>query len=216
MRTPSSGGSSFQRSPSDRMFADLLAMDHHGSDDSSGSLGGAMPPEFLRGDLVEVMLELDEESAFVRSVTPTSVGLLAAGEGTSGNLSRCSSTESKIRRKFPWLRSPSPRRSRSSSPWLRDLQDPAVIAARDARRNKARLDRTRSGAQQALKGLRFIRTQTAAAGGAGDADALWRAVEERFHALSKDGLLSRDDFGECIGTLVVLLFLFLSFFFFFF
>ncbi|CAA6664599.1 unnamed protein product [Spirodela intermedia] len=200
MRTPSSGGSSFQRSPSDRMFMDFLAMDHHGSDDSSRSLGAAMPPEFLRGDLVEVMLELDAESAFVRSVTPASVALLsAAGEGTSGNLSQCSSTESKIRRKFPWLRSPSPRRSRSSSPWLRDLQDPAVIAARDARRNQARLDRTRSGAQQALKGLRFIRSQTATTGGAGDADALWRAVEERFHALSKDGLLSRDDFGECIG-----------------
>jgi respiratory burst oxidase len=76
----------------------------------------------------------------------------------------------------------------------------AALAARERRRVQARLlNRSRSGARRALKGLRFIsRTTTDADGGA----ALWRAVEERFNALATDGLLARDDFGDCIGTYV--------------
>src|SRR5438105_3719189 len=70
--------------------------------------GGGMLPAFLadQGDLVEVMLELDEESMVVRSVTPTSAALYGAlapaPPGASprttpppeagGRLSRCSST----------------------------------------------------------------------------------------------------------------------------
>ncbi|CAD6227070.1 unnamed protein product [Miscanthus lutarioriparius] len=43
----------------------------------SGGGGGGMLSAFLadQGDLVEVMLELDEESMVVRSVTPTSAAL---------------------------------------------------------------------------------------------------------------------------------------------
>ena len=44
---------------------------------SVGSCGGGMLPAFLtdQGDLVEVMLDLDEESMVVHSVTPTSAAL---------------------------------------------------------------------------------------------------------------------------------------------
>ncbi|KAI4983608.1 hypothetical protein ZWY2020_025474 [Hordeum vulgare] len=69
------------------------------------------------------------------------------------------------------------------------------MASRERRRVQARLDRSLSGARRALKGLRFISRAT----GSAEATALWGAVEERFDALSRDGLLARDDFGDCIG-----------------
>ena len=191
---------------------------------TSAAGAGGMLPAFLadQSDLVEVMLELDEESMVVRSVTPTTAALYgtpttslpgAAGAAQAQahtpdgprSLSRCSSTSSRIRRKFAWLRSPSPSRSlrRPPPPAAAASSDQQVVreaalAARERRRVQARLlNRSRSGARRALKGLRFIsRTTTDADGGA----ALWRAVEERFNALATDGLLARDDFGDCIGT----------------
>uniref|UniRef100_A0A0D9XE35 FAD-binding FR-type domain-containing protein n=1 Tax=Leersia perrieri TaxID=77586 RepID=A0A0D9XE35_9ORYZ len=169
-----------------------------------------MLPAFLadQGDLVEVMLELDEESMVVRSVTPTAASLYGAappnpppppprtpdGGGTARSLSRCSSTSSRIRKKFAWLRSPSPSPS-PRPPTPAELQREAAMAARERRRIQARLNRSSIGAKRALKGLRFISRTT----GSVQAAELWRRVEERFNSLSRDGLLSRDDFGECIG-----------------
>uniref|UniRef100_R7WA40 Respiratory burst oxidase-E-like protein n=1 Tax=Aegilops tauschii TaxID=37682 RepID=R7WA40_AEGTA len=49
--------------------------------------------------------------------------------------------------------------------------------------------------EESMVGLRFISRAT----GSTEATALWGAVEERFDALSRDGLLARDDFGDCIG-----------------
>ncbi|XP_034601604.1 respiratory burst oxidase homolog protein E [Setaria viridis] len=183
-----------------------------------GGVGGGgaegMLPAFLadQGDLVEVMLELDEESMVVRSVTPTAAALygptsLAAGASArtpdgARSLSRCSSTSSRIRRKFAWLRSPSPSPSQrhpvpASAASDQQAVREAALAARERRRVQARLNRSRSGARRALKGLRFIsRTTGDDAAGGGD---LWRRVEERFNALARDGLLARDDFGDCIG-----------------
>ncbi|KAF2311612.1 hypothetical protein GH714_025261 [Hevea brasiliensis] len=56
-----------------------------------------------------------------------------------------------------------------------------------------RLDRNKSAAAHALKGLKFISKTD---GGAG-----WAAVEKRFHEItsSTDGLLPRSRFCECIG-----------------
>ena len=70
------------------------------------------------------------------------------------------------------------------------------MAARERRREQAQLNRSRAGARRALKGLRFISRTT----GSVEAAELWRRVEERFNDLAREGLLSRDDFGECIGT----------------
>lgn len=61
---------------------------------------------------------------------------------------------------------------------------------------KAKLARTTSSAQQALKGLRFISKNTARTR---VSDDLWKTVESRFESLANDGLLCREDFGECIG-----------------
>ncbi|KAI4379589.1 hypothetical protein MLD38_005867 [Melastoma candidum] len=122
------------------------------------------------------------------------------------------SISSRIRRKFPWLRS-------SSSDSGSEV-DCGAVGDRGGggvglgmmggggtgvgRRARARLDRSKSSAQRALKGLRFISKATtgARAGkarGEDEAAELWRKVEGSFDRLAKDGMLSREDFGECIG-----------------
>lgn len=57
------------------------------------------------------------------------------------------------------------------------------------------LARSKSGTQHALQGLQFISKAT----GNAHAVALWNAVEARFQQLAVNGLLSREDFGFCIG-----------------
>jgi len=57
---------------------------------------------------------------------------------------------------------------------------------------RKRLDRSKSGAAVALKGLQFV---TAKVGHDG-----WAAVEKRFNQLQVDGVLLRSRFGKCIGN----------------
>ncbi|VFQ67682.1 unnamed protein product [Cuscuta campestris] len=66
----------------------------------------------------------------------------------------------------------------------------SALAARQLRRQRAQLDRTQSGAQKALRGLRFISHNKANA---------WNEVENSFYKLAKDGYLHRADFAQCIG-----------------
>ncbi|KAL9444898.1 hypothetical protein AB3S75_017980 [Citrus x aurantiifolia] len=150
---------------------------------SDYGVGGAMLPIFLNDlsrnsqqeqaqDLVELTIELEDDAVVLCSLsTPTAPA-------------RVSRSSHGSRRKFGWLR------SGSSS----DIEE-RTISARDERRIKAKLQRARSGAKRALNGLRFI-SKTA---GASDAEELWRLVESRFESLAEDGLLAREDFGECIG-----------------
>ncbi|PAN28654.1 hypothetical protein PAHAL_5G169600 [Panicum hallii] len=67
----------------------------------------------------------------------------------------------------------------------------SALAARAARRQRAQLDRTRSGAHKALRGLRFISSNKA--------NNAWMEVQANFDRLACDGFLSRADFAECIG-----------------
>lgn len=68
----------------------------------------------------------------------------------------------------------------------------------DVDQGGSRVTRTMSGAEYALKGLRFISKATATA----DQKSLWEAVEARFHKLaSADYTLPRSNFAECIGGL---------------
>ncbi|KAM5572341.1 hypothetical protein ABKV19_012421 [Rosa sericea] len=71
----------------------------------------------------------------------------------------------------------------------------SALAARALRRQRAQLDRTRSGAQKALRGLRFISNCKNKSNGV---DA-WNEVESNFNKLAKDGNLYRADFAQCIG-----------------
>jgi respiratory burst oxidase len=70
----------------------------------------------------------------------------------------------------------------------------AALEARAQRRRRAQLDRTKSGAQRAIRGLRFI-------SGGNKASNAWIEVQGNFDRLARDGYLSRDDFPKCIGSL---------------
>ncbi|XP_050151823.1 respiratory burst oxidase homolog protein A-like isoform X2 [Malus sylvestris] len=72
----------------------------------------------------------------------------------------------------------------------------SALAARALRRQRAQLDRTRSGAQKALRGLRFISNCKSSKTNGVDA---WNEVEANFNKLAKDGHLHRAHFGQCIG-----------------
>lgn len=143
-------------------------------------------------DLVEVTLELEDDSIILCSVTPT------ANNSDPRHVSSPSPrATSRLRRKFSWLTSSSSRASSSDAASVDRVE--RVIASRDARRLKAELIRTKSSAQRALGGLRFISKTTST-----DVNELWRMVESRFMCLAKDdGLLAREDFAECIGELTV-------------
>lgn len=66
----------------------------------------------------------------------------------------------------------------------------SALAARALRRQRAQLDRTRSSAQKALRGLKFISNNKTNG---------WSEVENNFAKLTKDGYLHRSDFAQCIG-----------------
>ena len=199
MRLSASSGSSSKQSNYNRSFD--LPEDLDDSTTISGG-GGEMLPIFLDGlgrqsnsqDLVEVTLELEDDSVVMCSVTPT------RDELQPPRLERNLSITSRIRRKFPWLRSSSNGSETASED---AVEENTIMSARDDRRMKASLQRSRSNAQQALKGLRFISKSTSTR--ACDSEELWRKVESGFHKLAKDGLLSREDFGECIGIYIYLL-----------
>ncbi|KAM1528881.1 hypothetical protein ACFX1Z_018158 [Malus domestica] len=167
---------------------------------SPSSVGGAMLPKFLNDlnqDLVEVTLELDDDddgSIVVCSVAPANDDLTSSEAAAANGILRrsLSATSRSIRRTFGWLKSASSRTTASNSESTTEF----TLSAREARRMKAKLQRTRSSAQRALNGLRFISKTTA---GGSDAAGQWQQVEARFESLAKDGMLASADFGECIG-----------------
>ncbi|XP_057784945.1 respiratory burst oxidase homolog protein A-like [Salvia miltiorrhiza] len=69
----------------------------------------------------------------------------------------------------------------------------SAMAARAMRRQRAQLDRTRSGAHKALQGLKFI------SNGRNNRVDAWNEVQINFEKLAKDGYLHRADFSQCIG-----------------
>ncbi|XP_060188273.1 respiratory burst oxidase homolog protein E-like [Lycium barbarum] len=219
----SSLGSSSRRSSYSRNFDLPDDTPAETSLDTGEYVGGAMLPVFLNDlrrnndeDLVEVTLELDDNSIVLCSVAPTPSH---NAEGTqseeeeeevpNGFLARSASAASKLRRKLSWIRSPS-MRSRTMSVVASDVSDDHfqhhqnnisyinttnTLSAREEMKSKLKLVRSKSTAQRALGGLRFISKTTVES----DTNVLWKKVEARFHALAKDGLLAREDFGECIG-----------------
>ncbi|CAF2114629.1 respiratory burst oxidase homolog protein E-like [Brassica napus] len=82
-------------------------------------------------------------------------------------------------------------------------RDTPIMSARDKRKEEVKLQRTRSSAQRALQGLQFInKTTKGNSCGCGwdcDCDEMWKKAEKRFESLSREGLLAREDFGECVG-----------------
>lgn len=69
----------------------------------------------------------------------------------------------------------------------------SALEARALRKQRAQLDRTRSSAQRALRGLRFISNKNKNVDG-------WNDVQSNFEKLSKNGYIYRSDFAQCIGS----------------
>lgn len=195
-----------------------LPQDHISPCDDHGfrhNGGGAMLPVFLNDlrrnaadqrrvvlldnddDLVEVTLELEKQhnSVVLCSIAPPppisvncDSNCSVASTSSIVATGRSISASSRIGRKFQWLRTLS-----FSSSEINHLD----LTTRDAMKLKAKLVRTKSCAQRALGGLRFINKTM---GDSSEPNELWKKVESRFDSLAKDGLLSRHDFADCIGT----------------
>ncbi|KAG9445504.1 hypothetical protein H6P81_011632 [Aristolochia fimbriata] len=168
-------------------------------------------------ELVEVTLDFqDDVTVVLRSVEPAAPAPVGAPEAAFPSIKRSSSSR-RLRHLFSQeLKAEAVARARQFSHELKaelkrfsrshgcrpatstSSADPHLDAARALRRQQAQLDRTRSGAQKALKGLRFISAggRSPAAGGGPDA---WNQVEHNFERLAKDGFLHRTDFAQCIG-----------------
>ncbi|GAB2219215.1 hypothetical protein Droror1_Dr00006846 [Drosera rotundifolia] len=154
-------------------------------------------------ELIEVELELKDDSIVLRSLAPATDGdNRCSGEDGLGSSSvaarfsrSLSSASNSLRKKLGWPRSAS-FRSNSESASSFSSPPPVAMSATDALRIRCQLQRTRSSAQRALGGLRFISRTTRAED---DATSLWMQVESRFEALARNGFLCREDFGECIG-----------------
>ncbi|KAL6585685.1 hypothetical protein OROMI_002329 [Orobanche minor] len=172
-----------------------------------GDGGASMLPVYLndlrgnfRGEeMVEATMELDDDSVVLCSFRPATSddrNISAAEEpasvSTNGNF--LARSGSRLRRMFSWRGKVSARTSTSDA---EDRHQAAVVSAREMMKAQAKMLRNKSSAQRALGGLRFMKKSTAA--GESDPGLLWKQVEARFHVLAKDGLLSREDFGECIG-----------------
>ncbi|KAK5777707.1 respiratory burst oxidase homolog protein A [Gossypium arboreum] len=161
-------------------------------------------------EFVEVTLDLqDDDTIILRSVEPATVINVDQGSDTSVSASRSPTTRSssnRLRQFSQELKAEAVAKARQFSQELKaELRKfswgnghasqtvngfDSALAARALRKQRAQLDRTRSGAHKALRGLRFISNNKANA---------WEEVENKFNKLAKDGYLFRSDFAQCIG-----------------
>ncbi|CAN1254111.1 Respiratory burst oxidase homolog protein F [Linum perenne] len=153
---------------------------------AASSSAGTSPGSSITGEeFVEVTLDLqDDDTIILRSVEPATVINIGGGSDSEGGRELADrSTPASA----PTSRSPTIKRSSSNG-------FDSALAARALRRQRAQLDRTRSGAQKALRGLKFISNRKSRAA----VDA-WNEVQSNFEKLAKDGYLYRADFAQCIG-----------------
>ncbi|KAK8508945.1 hypothetical protein V6N13_133619 [Hibiscus sabdariffa] len=166
-------------------------------------------------EFVEVTLDLqDDDTIILRSVEPATVISVDDGAVTpasaSASVSRSStirrSSSNRLRQFSQELKAEAVAKAKQFSQELKaELRKfswghghagqaitgfDSALAARALRKQRAQLDRTRSGAEKALRGLRFISNNKANA---------WEEVENNFNKLAKDGFLFRSDFAQCIG-----------------
>ncbi|KAL6502372.1 hypothetical protein OROHE_024650 [Orobanche hederae] len=170
-------------------------------------------------EFVQVTLDLqDDDTIILRSIEPATVdgneietpSTATASTSRSPTVRRCVSSNYKLiqfsqelkaealgkgkyfsqeLRRFSWSHSRATR-ILSGGGGIGSDSEPS---ARAMRRQRAQLDRTRSSAHKALRGLKFISD-----GKKNRVDA-WNEVQRNLEKLSKDGYLHRSDFAQCIG-----------------
>ncbi|CAN1778338.1 Respiratory burst oxidase homolog protein F [Linum perenne] len=132
-------------------------------------------------DFVEVTLDLqDDDTIILRSVEP------ATAKQFSLDL------KAELRR---FSRSRGGTASRNNNPENNNgsAAFDNALAARALRKQRAQLDRTRTSAHKALRGLKFISKRKA------QGVEAWNEVQNNFDKLAVDGYLQRADFAQCIG-----------------
>ncbi|KHM99939.1 Respiratory burst oxidase like protein F [Glycine soja] len=160
-------------------------------------------------EFVEVTLDLqDDDTIVLRSVEPASVisiddSVAGSGNQTPASVSRSPTIRRSSSRGFRQFSQElkaeavahghaSRALSSSSAPNGAGAGFETALAARALRKQRAQLDRTRSGAHKALRGLKFISNRS------NGVDA-WNEVQSNFDKLATDGFLKRTDFAQCIG-----------------
>lgn len=129
---------------------------------------------------VEITLDVRDDSVAVHSVKTAAGGDVEDPEVTllARTLEKKSSFGSAV--------------IRNASSRIRQVsQELKRLASLSKRSGPVRVDRSKSAAAHALKGLKFISKTDGAHG--------WPAVEKRFGELAKDGSLPKSLFGQCIG-----------------
>ena len=209
---------------SDNIRTPVTAMSAGSSPVSDVTTSGYSTPPSAAEEFVEVTLDIeDDETIILRSVEPATAtamnipGTMNVDVGVeiparNPGIRRTTSSNSRIRQFSQELKAEISRAKQSfsaqltkrfsgkflgHSPSMKGSEsgvDPA-IAARNRRKQQAQLNRTRSGAQRALKGLRFISS---------NAKTNWHEVKKNFERLAKDGFLYRTDFAECIGKVYLI------------
>ncbi|KAK3119038.1 hypothetical protein QOZ80_9BG0712690 [Eleusine coracana subsp. coracana] len=138
-------------------------------------------------DYVEITLDVRDDSVAVHSVRPA-----AGGNGEDSDVTLLARTLEKRSSSFGHsvIRNASSRIKQVSQE-LRRLASVNRRGGGAGHGGGRTLDRSKSAAAHALKGLKFISRADGASG--------WPAVEERFEKLAENGLLHRSKFGKCIG-----------------
>ncbi|XP_061352873.1 respiratory burst oxidase homolog protein A-like isoform X1 [Gastrolobium bilobum] len=162
-------------------------------------------------EYVEVTLDLqDDHTIVLRGVEPITVINVNDGVATSGNETPASdarsptvrrSSSNRLRQFSQELKAEAFAKARQFSQelkaelrrfsWSHGVSETALVA-RDLRKQRAQLDRSRSGAKKAIRGLKFISSKSNGVDG-------WNEVQRNFDSFAKDGFLYRTDFAQCIG-----------------
>nr|CAB3491692.1 unnamed protein product [Digitaria exilis] len=152
----------------------------------SAPLAAAPPrssPHSDDDDYVEITLDVRDDSVAVHSVKPAG-GNHASSASDDPDVTLLARTLESRRSASSVIRNASSRIKQVSHELRR-------LASVNRRGGGRALDRSKSAASHALKGLKFISKAEGAKG--------WEAVEERFDKLAQNGLLHRSKFGQCIG-----------------
>ncbi|KAJ1283794.1 hypothetical protein BS78_03G154100 [Paspalum vaginatum] len=156
---------------------------HSGNLEESGRRGVKTTRFKDDDEVVEITLDVQRDSVAIEDVRSVDDG----GSGHGGGFDGLS------------LVSPSSSRSGKLASKLRQVTNGLklknssnkVPQSQLGKNVRKRLDRSKSGAAVALKGLQFVTTKVGHDG--------WAAVEKRFNHLQVDGVLLRSRFGKCIG-----------------
>ncbi|XP_050228786.1 respiratory burst oxidase homolog protein A-like [Mercurialis annua] len=165
--------------------------------------GGSSTTDSLEMEFVEVTFDLqDDNTIILQSLEPAASTVINVETtpvvlSVSAPISRSETMMRRSSNRFLQFSQDLKAELRNFS-WSRGQASKALsnrfetaLAARALRKQRAQLDRTRSDAHKALRGLKFMSNKS------NGVDA-WNEVQCNFDKLAKDGFLYRADFAQCI------------------